>query len=401
MLNKTLINILSNISLKEVSIEEIFEETIGGDGLSFTDSEQKPLQKMIYFSQLESAMNTTMDIRNPITNDLEQPQDDFKDSFLLKHEYIFKEPLLIQSMGKAVFSQSHYVYFYDMPFFYPVKEEGKKNVFIKVLNNEIIFRKKINLREDIYFKSFVEKYLSTALKKGNSHLNFQIEIINNYSKKQASSDYYDINMINETFDFIEEVFENSRDNKIKNDNLQTIVSIKQGRSSNVFDYDELMERTKYKELRKNEIQRELKINLKRGILCSGFIRFDTYREKLEFLNSGAGKFGIHLQGMKVIFQDSDFLNLLEMNYFAKDKNLKQIMEYINFKLRVSDIENIKFHLPNYVNDIFDLSQKVIDCSEDRIFMRFNSFEETLEAYNIMKTNLFNDVSQEIIFHLDN
>jgi hypothetical protein len=246
-------------------------------------------------------------------------------------------------------------------------------------------------KENEEFSKFVCKYLSRAINKVIKNDRMEIEIKTYYNKKSSEPDFYDLHLLEESFDFIDEVYENTYDAKKKPDSISSQYSIKSGRGSNVINFDHLIETTKYKELRKKEIQRELQINIKKPIFCSGLILMESYYKKLEFLNSGAGIFGTHLHGMNVYFKDADFLNLLELKNFINDKTLKQIVDLINFKLRMEDNQKLSLFLPQYIDEIFDMSEKVMEDPDDKIFIRFNTFDDALEAYNILNSNIFRDV----------
>lgn len=410
-INKTLIQILSKISLKDLSPEEIFKKArldhdtlIISDHLYQEESNNRPLQKSIFFSQLESSFNSTLNIRNPVTNDIDKPEQDFKDAFLMKYEYMFKEPLLLQKNSNLTnFDFSTYVYFTSMPFFYPIQDKESGKTIIKHLNNEIIIKNGINLSKSPEFKSFVEKYLFRAVLNGfntenndeyteNSMKNMRVEILNCYSPKSLVNDYYDMNLVNESVDFINEVFENT--DEAKHESMERMgryrtyykTEVDESKEE-IYNMTKFIKNTKYLSLRKHEIEKEIKGRMKDPILCNGLIQFNNYEEKKMFLNSGAGTFGVHLQGKNVRFMDADFCNVLEVKHYLGDhcKNIKDLMKFINLRLKIKNENALMLEMPNYVNDISGtLSSQPLDDPDCRIYIRFNSFLNALRAYQLFK-----------------
>lgn len=410
-INKTLIQVLSKISLKDLSPEEIFKKArLDHDTLIISDhryqeeSNNRPLQKSIFFSQLESSFNSTLNIRNPVTNDIDKPEQDFKDAFMMKYEYMFKEPLLLQKNSNLTnFDFSTYVYFTSMPFFYPIQDKESGKTIIKHLNNEIIIKNGINLSKSPEFKSFVEKYLLRAVLNGfntenndeyteNSMKNMRVEILSCYSPKSQVNDYYDMNLVNESVDFINEVFENTDEAKQqsmeKMGKYRTYYKTEVDESKEeIYNMTKFIENTRYLQLRKHEIEKEIKGRIKDPILCNGLIQFNNYEEKKIFLNSGAGTFGVHLQGKNVRFMDADFCNVLEVKHYLGDncKNIKDLMKFINLRFKIKNENALMLEMPNYVNDISGtLSSQTLDDPDCRIYIRFNSFLNALRAYQLFK-----------------
>lgn len=350
---------------------------------------------------MESSFNTSLNIRNPVTNDVENPESDFKDAFMMKYEYSFKEPLLIQkSPSFTKFDFSNYVYFSNMPFFYPVQEKDSGKIEIKQLNNEIIIKNGINLQKSTEFKNFVEKYLHRAVIAGNENKTntskVRVDINRMYSNTSKHDDYYDINLINESLDFIQEVFENTEE--VKDESMNRIGRYRNYQKSQVdetkeeiYSIDKFLENTKYLHLRKVEVEKEIRSRLKDPILCSGLIQFDNYEEKKEFLKSGAGIFGVHLQGKNVRFMDADFCNVLEIKHYLGDINLKDLMKYINLKFRIKNAGQLQLDLPNYLNDLSEITMQTLDKPDSRIYLRFNSFLGALKAYELFKEDPLNKV----------
>jgi hypothetical protein len=316
---------------------------------------------------------------------------------------MFKEPLLLQKNTNLTnFDFSNYVYFTSMPFFYPIQDRESGKTTIKHLNNEIIIKNGINLSKSPEFKTFVEKYLLRAVLNGfnternndqyieNSMKNMRVEILNCFSAKSQTNDYYDINLVNESVDFISEVFEGT--DEAKHESMERIgryrtyykTEVDESKEE-IYNMNKFIENTKYLQLRKFEIEKEIKGRMKEPILCSGLIQFNNYEEKKLFLNSGAGVFGVHLQGKNVRFMDADFCNILEIKHYLGDMNLKDLMKFINLRLKIKNANGLMLEMPNYVNDISGvLSSQTLEDPDTRIYLRFNSFLNALRAYEIFK-----------------
>jgi hypothetical protein len=397
-LNKTLINLVSKISIKEISPSEIFNfQKIKNNPNEGEDEKgsSSNLQKSIHFSQLESNYSTVLNIRNPITSDYERPETDFKDAFMMKQEYSFRYPLFIQKNSHHTqFDFSNYIFFHHMPFFYPVKDVELDKTVIKHLNNEIIYKNRISLNSSPEYKGFVQKYLKRALNAADENINPKIEILNMYSVKNPHYDYYDFELINESLDFIQEVFENTEEGK--NESMNRISryrtfskSDSAGKESNIYDINRIIDETKYLMLKKHEIQKNLKNKLKNPIFCNGYIQFNDYEEKKNFLRSGAGMFGVHLQGKIVRFYDADFCNILQLSQFISEEiKIEDLMKFVNSNLKIQNFDHPMLEIPSYTNSA--LSHDVVKSS-DKVFIRFNSFLNAFKAYEILSSKALKNV----------
>ena len=116
------------------------------------------------------------------------------------------------------------------------------------------------------------------------------------------------------------------------------------------------------------------------------------RVKASFLKSGAGVFGVHLQGKTVRFLDADFCNVLEIRHYLGEKTLPEINSFLNLKLKIKNSDLI-LNVPNNINEVSDLiSTKSVDDFIPRIYIRFNSFIDALKAYQIFKDSPLKHVS---------
>jgi hypothetical protein len=404
---------LSRLSLKEITPEEIFKYSKKNSVSDWNNDKNKDeggsqLQRLIYYSQLESNYRSILNIRNPITNDLDKPETDFKDSFLMKHEYTFNEPLLIQKNSHLTkFDFSNYVFFVRMPFLYPLEDKETNKIMIKHINNEIIYKNGINLKSSSSpFKNFVEKYLKRAIEEGlyNArsisefdpipHKYFNVEINNWFSSNKKHMDYYDINMVHESVDFIHELFDNTEESREMSMNnmsrYRTYFSKTVKNDEDVYNMDKLVDHTKFLQYKKNEVEKVIKNQLKESVYCNGYIVFKNYEEKKHFLRSAAGIFGLHLQGRNVRFYDADFCNILESNYFYGERNIEDIRKLINSKLRLGNCHNLLVELPSYINESSNMTSNIID-KDKKIYIRFNNFLSAFKALEVFNNEprLFN------------
>lgn len=397
-LNKTLISLVSKVSLKEISTSEIlnFQKNISqrNEGEESSQSSSN-LQKSIFFNQLELNNSIVLNIRNPITSDYEKPETDFKDAFSMKQEYSFRYPLLIQkNTHQTQFDYSNFIFFHHMPFFYPVKDTETNQTVIKHLNNEIIYKNRISLSSSPEYKNFVQKYLKRAFNATDESINAKIEILNLYSVKDPHYDYYDFELINESLDFIGEVFDNTEESK--NESMNRISRFRSysksdavAKDADFLDMNLLLQNSKFLHLKKQEIEKNLKNKLKSPIFCNGIIQFSNYEEKKTFLRSGAGIFGIHLQGKIVKFYDADFCNLLQLSQFISDEiKIEDLLKFINSNLKIQNFQHPALEVPIYENSAN--SHDVIKTS-DKLFLRFNSFLNAYKAYQILSSKVLKNV----------
>lgn len=403
-MTKTLINLISKISLKELSGEEIFRfsnKGVGNDlnSMKKEKSDGQNLQRSIYYSQIESNFNKILNIRNPVTNDIDKPETDFKDSFMMKHEYAFKEKILFQRNSKATkFDFSNYVFFYGLPLFYPVEDKDTKKVMIKHLNNEILLKNEMIKLQSL--KKFSEKYLTRALEEGLCHSsklegelstrrNIKVQIMNSFSFLNKENDYYDFNLVNESMDFVNEMFESTEESrdpsmrKISKYRTYNRSKIQDLDENDLFYMDKLISNTRYLELRKAEVEGELKKNINNSIYWNGLLLFNNYEEKKHFLKSGAGIFGVHLQGKCVRFFDADFCNIL-MFRAADDIQLDELKRAINIYFTIKEQKHLLLDSPDYFNEITKMTVNQNSSNfTNKVFIRFNSFLNALKAYEIL------------------
>lgn len=148
--------------------------------------------------------------------------------------------------------------------------------------------------------------------------------------------------------------------------------------------EELSKDKNYLEYRQREIKKQLELGIRRYVYCSGMMIFPTYEEKLIFLKSGAGFFGVTLYKNKCVkFFDADFVNNLMITQFIEeDLPAKTFVSELNKHLLARGFTS-EIEIPDYQNKAI---QKEILESGAKSFVRFNSFLETYNAYNILKSS---------------
>lgn len=180
-------------------------------------------------------------------------------------------------------------------------------------------------------------------------------------------------------------------NCLKDDiNISGDRKIKKDANSNHMDIEDIINDKKYLLYRKLEIEKEIQKHYKANIFCSGLLQFDKYEEKLNFLRSSVGCFGLNLNGQNIKFLDADFSNYLSVQQvISEDFQLEELLKYINIQLKAKNYNGQLLEIPNYYNNSISF-----DSLKDNkvIYIRFNSFTNALSAYRIFKLYPFNKVN---------
>lgn len=153
--------------------------------------------------------------------------------------------------------------------------------------------------------------------------------------------------------------------------------------------EDIINDKKYLDYRKIEIEKEIEAHFKSKIFCSGLLHFDKYEEKLRFLNSSVGCFGLNLNGMNIKFFDADFSHFLCVKQLiSEDFQLEELLKYLNIQLKSKNYNGQLLDLPNYQieNNIFEsLNSRTI------VYIRFNSFLNAYNAHKILRLYPFKKV----------
>jgi len=278
-----------------------------------------------------------------------------------------------------------------LPFLYPIENINTKEVSLKHLNNEIIISNNINLKENTEFESFLIKYLRKGLSSYFPNLNIRLlNVYNIKSKLNDNPDFMTQNLLNESLDFL----------SVLNDDMSLVGNRKDKRrkaiegetpenQSSLVEIEKLIVDARYNDFRRQELERQIKINLKESLYYNGLIFFDTYEEKKKFLRSSIGYFGLHLQGKNIKFFDADFCNTLNLNQIASEQMpIAKLVKILNLQLKFKNFQGPLLEIPNYINEL--LAVENIEGSES-VFLRFNSFTDALAASEIFAEKPINKV----------
>jgi hypothetical protein len=153
--------------------------------------------------------------------------------------------------------------------------------------------------------------------------------------------------------------------------------------------EDIINDKKYLHYRINEIENEIKKHYKASIFCSGLLHFDTYGEKIEFLRSSVGYFGLYIDGKNIKFLDADFANYISIQHIiSNDVTLEKLLNHLNIQLRAKNYDDNLLEIPNYKYE--KLNFEFIEMKKT-VYVRFNSFITALSAYRIFKFYPFNKV----------
>eukprot|EP00340_Litonotus_pictus_P003388 CAMPEP_0170528256 /NCGR_PEP_ID=MMETSP0209-20121228/13758_1 /TAXON_ID=665100 ORGANISM="Litonotus pictus, Strain P1" /NCGR_SAMPLE_ID=MMETSP0209 /ASSEMBLY_ACC=CAM_ASM_000301 /LENGTH=613 /DNA_ID=CAMNT_0010819353 /DNA_START=384 /DNA_END=2225 /DNA_ORIENTATION=+ len=423
------------------------------------------LTAYVHYNNLTSNFNNFLQIQDSFLSDVSpttemNPEENFRDAFVLNHQYKFTSPLLIQSNPEHTkFDSSNYVYFTNMPFVYPLvktednftKKRGKvtkqkegsgnssdsdseiinddislNNLVLKQLTNEILIRNSVNLNNNQSYHNFIKKFLLRSL--DNSRFNPEVQILRYYQKspEQTNKTVLDIREVEQARDYLEDFFASDIYNDPSFEENFKNKRITKG-SRKVSSSSSIMINSDFMNFKRSEIDNQLKKAVESTIFCNGFLKFPSYSQKTQFLLSPGKIFGVHLFGKRIEFFDADFCNMLKMTLknhisskndslrVSKIKGLepfKSEMEGISSLVELLNLLNIELKSGNYHGDLLEKPQYIdsnlnfSDLKEgDTIMIRMNSFMNALEASEILnsaaylqKSAIVNMVKPEISYY---
>jgi hypothetical protein len=269
-----------------------------------------------------------------------------------------------QNSEKTYFAKSNYVYFSSMPCLYPMKND-KNEYVVKHLTNNDWYTDKMKSIKDIEYFSL--EYLNRSLDLPDVEL--VLDSIFFSPTSAAKTNPLDHTILNETNKFVEEHYEDSKSKT----NVYKIKKGKQG--GNLVHVNDLLEDEHYLNLRKKQIDNQMRLNSSESLYYNGIIKFKDYESKIEFLNTGAAYFGIKAyKNVTTTFIDADFANIIMIissEYIGVPAS--QVLDQLNRIICKKDpskiLEQCKF-THDFANRLF---------LEPRVRLRFNSF---VDAYNV-------------------
>ena len=232
------------------------------------------------------------------------------------------------------FDKTNFIFFNNLPVFFPVKTKSSGKIIIKQLTNSILLQNVLKMNKNQYYLSFNKAILEKAL---SIFSDLKINIKNVFFKKENNSktsiNHYDFDVNNSEFlDFIEdsEEYQNLEINKIKTKRSKKKTEEEKKNQKNI-NLEDLIENTKFIDFKKIENDEILKKYSTSLIFSNGFIVAKDYKTKCDILTSSAGIFGFHILGKKNInLYDADFLHYLTVkNNTEKDVTYKELVKLIN------------------------------------------------------------------------
>lgn len=396
-INLQLIKSISSLNISQINISSISEDIYQNYITSEleTDNDNKALMTL----KLNEAMSF---IKN---NNKSQPENDFKDIFLLKNEMKFTEPLLIQSNPQETFfAFSNSVFYENFPLVYPLYNK-KKELLLKNLTNEYVIKNGIDVRKGVkgFSKSFIQKSLA-------SYFKCQVETPDIYISRNDFSNIGPVNtsLYEEAMEFVDNFYNKNLVNdkeyievlqnmsKNMNNKLNNISKIHKFNSNCMFENSNIMQ------MRLDDINTKIKESNITKYKQRGFVKFDTYDEKIRFLQSPMRIFGLNVLDERVYFHDSDFINLIEIRitkasfdedgsgldpslYLKQRKNknnrvisIQEVLNMINYQLKMKGNGSLLI-IPSYKLESSVLNRE-IEVGKS-VYIRTNSFKDTMSIFN--------------------
>jgi hypothetical protein len=280
--------------------------------------------------------------------------------------------MLQNNSNETKMSKSNYVYFMGMPFLYPIKD-NKGQIIIKHLCNHDWISQKLNIIEKM--ESFSHCYLKRSLQDINKDVNVEYSGLYFYPMNNKNS-YIDHYMIDESIDFV-----NMNYHDLNGAKGSTKITGKKNLNDKSISLKDIIDDPYYITLKKREIDVQIKNNSRESIYFNGFLRFNTYEEKLNFLNTGVYWFGLNVHNRSFIrFSDADFVNMIKItDHRWLNKDSKLVLKDVN-RILGNKNSGLEFYMPEYLDKGIPRDK----IWEKSIWLRFNNFEDCYKAMKIME-----------------
>jgi hypothetical protein len=261
-----------------------------------------------------------------------------------------------------------------MPYLYPVKD-NKGQIILKHLTNFDWANEKI--KHLTKMDQFANDYLKRALEGINKDIKIEFTGLYFYPQDIQKDNYVDHYMVDEAIDFVNMNYQD-------NFTIKGTTRVKGGKkisNDKSISLKDMLEDEHYVTLKQREIDVQIYRNSKENIYFNGFVHFNTYEEKVEFLNSGACWFGLNVNMNTFCkFYDADFTNTVKLGIIPMTAaKMENILNNINRVLNYND-SGIEMELPEYIDKTIPRDK----LWTPSVLLRFNSFDEAYRAYNIVK-----------------
>jgi len=303
------------------------------------------------------------------------------------------------------FEKSNYIFFNNLPVFFPVKSKTTNKIMIKQLTNSILIQNVLKMNKNQYYLNFNKAILDKTL---SDFSDIKIIIKNTFFKKdeEGKTSIDHIQMDENEIESIDFILASDEFQELQLKNIKTkknINSKKDSKNENKnkkqssISMDDLIENTKFMDFKKIESDEVLKKYANSFVYSNGFIIAKDYKTKSDILKSSAGVFGFHILGRKNIkLIDADFMHFISVkNNSDEEIKFKDLVKKLNNELKLNNFTGPLLELPENKAKI-DLANESF-LPNTQINIRFNSFKFFYEALQIFETKL----SQLVIDKIDN
>lgn len=332
----------------------------------------------------------------------ESPEEDFRDTFLIRNQYKLSKALLMQlNNEESKIDRSEYVYFNQMPYIYPFKNnkakdsknKGKSTMLeeysLKHLDLNMVMSSSFSLKS--VTQNFVKKFLEKSIKIISPGEVVGLEL---YSTKEGNDYIIENSLMSEAQNNLEVFFNKVLQEEQLNHNETNLIELD---PKNLTKKErELMDNQNFIYMKQQEINKVLNRSVNESLNFCGLIKFPSYEDKLKFLKSEMRVFGLHVLDQKVNFFDADFCNVLEFeinqstdsseytSFNSEIVTLSEIMNEINLCLRLREFDGPLLEIPNYVMQT-DMQSHQVEFGVKGV-IRLNSFSQMMQFYDTIKTS---------------
>ncbi len=295
------------------------------------------------------------------------------------------------------FERSNFIFFNDLPLFFPVKSMTTNKIIIKQLTNNILLQNVLKMNKNQYYLNFNKAILEKSL---SEFSDLKINIRNVFFKKDAEVKTSVNNMQMENFDsesidflLASQDFEDLQIKKIKTKrNTSSKNDPKSVKKKSSVAMDDLIESTKFLEFKKIESDEILKKYANSFIYSNGFVIAKDYKTKCDILKSSAGIFGFHILGRRnIMLLDADFLHFISIkNIGEENMTYKELIKRLNNELKLNNFSGPLLELPENKSHMDFTNEAFLPNS--KVNIRFNSFRFFYEAMQIFETKILHLVS---------
>lgn len=295
------------------------------------------------------------------------------------------------------FERSNFIFFNDLPLFFPVKSKTTNKIIIKQLTNNILLQNVLKMNRNQYYLNFNKAILEKSL---SDFTDLKINIRNVFFKKDSEVKTSVNNMQIENYDsdsidliLTSQDFEDLQMKKIKTKkNTSSKKDPKSTKKNSTVSIEDVIENTKFLEFKKIESDEILKKYANSFIYSNGFVIAKDYKTKCDILKSSAGIFGFHILGRKnITLMDADFLHFMTIKNIGEENiTYKELIKRLNNELKLNNFSGPLLEMPEN-KSLIDFTNETF-LPNSKVNLRFNSFRYFYEAMQIFETKILHLVS---------